>query len=89
MAKKVAKNDWAKVFDCVSVKGTKERFSINWYGAVIHGCRIVDGKNGKFIGWPSFKGKHGDYIRTAYVYDGPGAGEDDVEILEAVVKYFE
>lgn len=89
MAKKVVKNGWAEVFDGVSVKGTKDRFSINWYGATIHGCRIVNGENGKFIGWPSFKGKNGKYIKTAYVYDGPGATEDDVKMLEGVVKYFE
>ena len=28
-------------------------FSVRLGGVTIHGCRLVDGKRGRFIGWPS------------------------------------
>ena len=92
MAKTTKKNEtdyWQDILpEEVAVKGTAERFSLNWYGAIIHGCRIVKGKNANFIGWPSFKGRAGNYIRTAYVYDGKGALDADIEALAKVVKFF-
>lgn len=92
MARTTKKNEtnyWQDVIpNEVAVKGTAERFSLNWYGAIIHGCRIVKGKNGSFIGWPSFKGRDGKYIRTAYVYDGNEAPAADIEAVEKVVNYF-
>lgn len=87
--KKSETNYWQDVIpDEVAVKGTAERFSLNWYGAIIHGCRIVKGKNGNFIGWPSFKGKYGKYIRTSYVYGGEGANGEDIDALKKVVNFF-
>lgn len=87
MAKvKKTKNDWVEIFDGVSVKGTKERFGLNWFGAVIYGCRIVAGKNGDFISWPAFKNKDGEYIKTAYVYAEKDS--DDAKLLDGVVEYF-
>lgn len=89
MAKNAKKaQEWEQIADGVSVKGTGERFSLSWFGATIHGCRIVDGKNGAFIGWPSFKGRDGNYIKTAYIYDGDDAPEEDRKLLRAVVKHF-
>lgn len=39
--------------------------SIN--GVKIYGCRYVEGKNGDFISFPSFKGKDGEYYNYAWV----------------------
>ncbi len=33
----------------------------------IYGCRIVSGKNGDFISFPSYKGSNGVYYRHAYI----------------------
>lgn len=85
MAKKV-NNEWVTVNKYASVKGNADKFSLNWCGAVIHNCRIVEGKNGAFIGFPSFKGREGNYIKTAYVYCDTPAMEN---ALEQVVEYFE
>lgn len=32
----------------------------------IYGCRLVDGKNGKFVSFPSRKGKDGNYYSYAF-----------------------
>lgn len=78
-------SEWFEVAGGVSVRGTAERFSLNWFGAIIHGCRIVNGKNGAFISWPSFKGKDGKYIREAYVFAADGS--EDAAILGKVIAH--
>ena len=35
-------------------------------GVSIYGCRYVEGKNGDFISFPSYKGKDGNYYNYAY-----------------------
>lgn len=78
-------NEWTRITDGVSVKHTKDSgFSLNWFGAVIHGCRIVKGANGPFISWPSFRGKDDKYIKRAYVY--AERGSQDEKILAEVVN---
>ncbi len=79
-------NGWVNVCEGVSVRGSRKRFSINWHGAVIHGCRIAESKTGAFISWPAFKGKDGNYVKTAYIY----APERSLEanILDRIVLEF-
>ena len=36
-------------------------------GVAIYGCRFVEGKNGNFISFPSYKAKDGKYYNHAYV----------------------
>lgn len=36
-------------------------------GVSIYGCRYVEGKNGDFISFPSYKAKDGKYYNHAYV----------------------
>lgn len=36
-------------------------------GVKIYGCRFVEGKNGDFISFPSYKGNDGKYYNYAYV----------------------
>ena len=77
-------NGWISVCEGVSLKkGRENRISINWFGAVIHNVRVVNGPNGKFLSWPAFKGKDGNYISTAYVY--APRGSEDAKILENVL----
>ena len=44
-------------------------------GVKIYGCRYVEGKNGDFVSFPSYKAKDGKYYSHAYV-----------ELDEAAVK---
>lgn len=79
------KTEWVRVIDGVSIKLSKgEFFSLNWFGAVIHGCALRTGRNGAFISWPSFKGSDGQYVKRAYVY--AERDSDDERILESVVQ---
>lgn len=36
-------------------------------GVTIYGCRLVEGKKGTFVSFPSKKGKDGKYYSHAYV----------------------
>lgn len=79
------RSEWVRVVDGVSIKLSKgDFFSLNWFGAVIHGCALRSGRNGDFISWPSFRGSDGQYVKRAYVYAERGG--DDEMILESVVQ---
>lgn len=36
-------------------------------GVKIYGCRFIEGKNGDFVSFPSYKGKDGKYYNHVYV----------------------
>lgn len=42
-------------------------FTLNVDRVSIYGCRIVSGKNGDFISFPSRKGSDGKYYNHAYI----------------------
>lgn len=42
----------------------------------IYGCRVVEGRKGDFIGWPSYEGKDGKYWNHVYVDINPADEED-------------
>lgn len=48
----------------------------------IYGCRVVEGRKGDFIGWPSYKDKNGEYWNHVYVNIDP----EDVENILAEVQ---
>lgn len=78
-------NEWIRVVDGVSIKVTRgEFFSLSWFGAVIHGCALRQGRNGPFISWPSFKGSDGRYVKRAYVYAEKGS--EDEKLLDQIVQ---
>ena len=35
-------------------------------GVSVYGCRVVEGRNGDFIGFPQYKGSDGNYYSHAY-----------------------
>ena len=35
-------------------------------GVTVYGCRVVEGKNGDFIGFPQYKGSDNKYYSHAY-----------------------
>ncbi len=59
-------------------------FSIDWYGAIIHGCSVKSGKNGPFISWPAFKNSDGKYVKRAYIW--ADSGTDDETTLKRVLE---
>ena len=42
-------------------------FDVEINGVTIYGCKVVEGKNGDFISFPSHKGKDGKYYNHAYI----------------------
>lgn len=42
-------------------------FDMEVNGVTIYGCKVIEGKNGDFISFPSHKGKDGKYYNYAWV----------------------
>ena len=42
-------------------------FDVEINGVKIYGCRFVEGKNGDFVSFPSYKGSDGKYYSHAYI----------------------
>lgn len=43
------------------------RFTLTVNGVTVYGCNVVEGKNGDFISFPSYKGKDGKYYNHVYI----------------------
>lgn len=74
MARKKKTAEWTNVkgLEGWSVIGTDERFSLSFEPfegmlIVINGCRIIEGKNGDFISFPSWKDKEDNWHQYARV----------------------
>ena len=61
-------------------------FDIIINGVSIYNCRVVEGKNGDFISFPSHKGKDGKYHSHAYI---KLTEEDQLDIVSQVEKKLE
>ena len=61
----------------------KVRFALTVNGVTVYGCNVVEGKNGDFISFPSYKGNDGKYYNHAYI---PLTAEDQEHILLSVEK---
>ena len=42
-------------------------FDVELNGITVYGCKVVEGKNGDFISFPSHKGKDGKYYNYVWV----------------------
>ena len=42
-------------------------FDVEINGVKIYGCRYVEGKNGDFVSFPSYKGSDGKYYNHCYI----------------------
>ena len=51
-------------------------------GVSIYGCRVVEGKNGDFISFPSRKGSDNNYYSHAYIK----LTEDDTKNIVSLVE---
>ena len=72
----------AKIYT-LEVKRAKEYkdtvfFDVEINGVMIYGCRYVEGKNGDFISYPSYKGSDGKYYSHAYIK----LGEAEVFLID-------
>lgn len=66
-----AKEEAVKIYN-LEVKRAKEYkntvfFDVDINGVMIYGCRFVEGKNGDFVSFPSYKGSDGKYYSHAYI----------------------
>ena len=43
------------------------RFALTVNGVTVYGCSVVEGKNGDFISFPSYKGKDEKYYNHVYI----------------------
>lgn len=58
-------------------------FDLTINGVKIYSCKIVEGKHGDFISFPSYKGKNGKYYTHCY-FDL--TAEETAEIIKEVDK---
>lgn len=77
-----AKKEAAKIYN-LEVKRAKEYkdtvfFDVEINGVMIYGCRYVEGKNGDFVSFPSYKGSDGKYYSHAYIK----LGEAEVFLID-------
>lgn len=77
-----AKKEAAKICT-LEVKRAKEYkdtvfFDVEINGVMIYGCRYVEGKNGDFVSFPSYKGSDGKYYSHAYIK----LGEAEVFLID-------
>ena len=69
--------------------GTKFNLHLAMYGkgaVVIYGCRVVEGREGDFIGWPSYKDKKGKYWNHVYAELSEEATEEILTEVRAQAK---
>lgn len=59
------------------------RFALTVNGVTVYGCNVVEGNNGDFISFPSYKGKDGKYYNHAYI---PLTDKEQEHILLDVEK---
>ena len=63
------KKEYKAIADGISVVGTEDRFSMNFHGMKIHGCKIIDGQKGAFIAFPAWKCKKDDKWHSYVGFD--------------------
>lgn len=57
-------------------------FDVEINGVTIYGCKVVEGKNGDFISFPSHKGKDGKYYNHAYIKLSDEQSKDIISQVE-------
>ena len=65
------------------VKGGTVFFTLTLNGVIIYDCRVVEGKNGNFIAFPSEKGSDGKYYSKVWA---SLSDEDSAAIIAEVEK---
>ena len=57
-------------------------FDVEINGVTIYGCKVIEGKNGDFISFPSHKGKDGKYYNHAYIKLSDDQAKDIISQVE-------
>ena len=57
-------------------------FDVEINGVTIYGCKVIEGKNGDFISFPSHKGKDGKYYNHAYIKLSDDQSKDIISQVE-------
>lgn len=60
-------------------------FDVEINGVTIYGCKVVEGKNGDFISFPSHKGKDGKYYNYAYIKLTDEQAKDIISQVENMI----
>ena len=60
-------------------------FDVEINGVTIYGCKVVEGKNGDFISFPSHKGKDGKYYNHAYIKLTDEQAKDIISQVENMI----
>lgn len=60
-------------------------FDVEINGVTIYGCKVVEGKNGDFISFPSHKGKDGKYYNHVYIKLSDEQSKDIIEQVEKML----
>lgn len=60
-------------------------FDVEINGVTIYGCKVVEGKNGDFISFPSHKGKDGKYYNHAYIKLSDDQAKDIISQVENMI----
>lgn len=79
--------DFGRV-DFVDVQRVRDTKTGVWFtlilnGVTINNCHVVEGKNGDFIGLPSYKGTDDKYYNTVYFKFTPEDNDRILEMIEA------
>ena len=83
--KKKEENEVTKIITVGRVHQFKDGsvvFDMTINNVTIYNCRIVEGKNGDFVSFPSYKGNDNKYYRYAYTELDPL----DVELIEKQIN---
>lgn len=60
-------------------------FDVDINGVTIYGCKVVEGKNGDFISFPSHQGKDGKYYNHAYIKLSDDQTKDIISQVEKML----
>lgn len=74
----------AKVVRANQVKETVY-FDVVINGVTIYGCRVIEGKEGDFVSFPSHKGKDDKYYNHVYVKLDDEATKDIIHQVEEML----
>lgn len=77
-----AKEEAVKIYN-LEVKRAKEYkntvfFDVDINGVMIYGCRFVEGKNGDFVSFPSYKGSDGKFYNHCWIK----LGDAEVKLID-------
>ena len=77
-----AKEEAVKIYN-LEVKRAKEYkntvvFDVDINGVMIYGCRYVEGKNGDFVSFPSYKGSDDKYYNHCWIK----LGDAEVKLID-------